>query len=69
MLCCHTLQVALHCGDKEELTHVEEPSRCEYHAELSTPAACHAQQVHGLKRLLADKQRQLEGGDAGHDEL
>ncbi|GAB4821655.1 hypothetical protein N2152v2_008701 [Parachlorella kessleri] len=64
-----SIEVALHCGDREELTHVEEPSRCEYHAELSTPAACHAQQVQGLKDLLAAKQRQLEGVEAGHDEL
>lgn len=63
--------MALHCGGKEELTHVEEPSRCEYHAELATPAACAAEALAALWARLAAKKALLEApaGQQGHEEL
>lgn len=62
-------QVSLHCGPAEELTHVEEPSRCEYHAQLATPAACSAEALQALKERLAAKQALLDAPPAGRDEL
>lgn len=35
-----SMRVKLQCGSAEQLHSVEEPSRCEYAAVLSTPAAC-----------------------------
>ncbi|OAY25615.2 hypothetical protein MANES_17G052400v8 [Manihot esculenta] len=40
-----SLKVKLHCGLKNELTDVDEPSRCEYVALLSTPALCLEEKV------------------------
>ena len=34
------MKVELECGKKEELSQVEEPSRCEYKARMTTPAIC-----------------------------
>ena len=34
------MQVTLRCGHAEKLAKLAEPSRCEYTAELATPAAC-----------------------------
>jgi hypothetical protein len=59
------LQVSLLCGTEEHLKQVEEPSRCEYVAHLSTPAAC-------SKELAQQLQQQIEQADrdlAPHDEL
>ncbi|KAK8545121.1 hypothetical protein V6N13_066428 [Hibiscus sabdariffa] len=35
-----SMKVKLRCGLKNEITNVDEPSRCEYVASLSTPAVC-----------------------------
>lgn len=63
------LQVALKCGPEEVLTRVEEPSRCEYHAELATPAACSAEALQALREELAARERAMKEGSTGHDEL
>ncbi|EOY31649.1 Calmodulin-binding protein isoform 1 [Theobroma cacao] len=44
-----SMKVKLRCGLKNEITDVDEPSRCEYVALLSTPALC-----------VEDKQRELQ---------
>lgn len=41
------------CGSTEKLSKVQEPSRCEYVAELSTPAACTSGTVEALQAKLA----------------
>ena len=41
------------CGTSEKLSKVEEPSRCEYEAELLTPAACTAETVAAVQSKLA----------------
>lgn len=80
MLLCSShraaLQVSLHCGQTERLAKVEEPSRCEYSAELQTPAACTPAAAEALRREVEARQRFLEGGDevegdpqANRDEL
>lgn len=43
------MTVTLLCGRKDRLSHVAEPSRCEYTAELETPAACTPDTVDALK--------------------
>lgn len=40
MTCHCPLQVELVCGKKEELSHVDEPNKCEYRAQMATPAVC-----------------------------
>lgn len=57
------LQVSLRCGQAEKLAKVEEPSRCEYTAELETPAACTQQGLDALRAELAARERLLVGGD------
>lgn len=42
------------CGSKEELSHVEEPNRCEYHARMTTPAACSTEDSRALQKLIAE---------------
>ena len=49
------------CGKKERLAHVEEPSRCEYTADLETPAACTPEAAAALAAELRQRQRLLEG--------
>lgn len=45
-----SLQVKLACGEEEEVSKIEEPSRCEYVGVFVTPAACSASFVaHSLK--------------------
>lgn len=56
-------QVSLKCGKKERLAHVDEPSRCEYSAELETPAACTAEAAAALAAELRARQQFL-GGEA-----
>ncbi|MCO5566408.1 hypothetical protein L7F22_020085 [Adiantum nelumboides] len=58
-----SLKVKLRCGAKIELRDVDEPSRCEYVAELSTPAICLEE------RLKVLEQRLHSQGDGPHDEL
>ena len=65
-------QVRLKCGLKEVLSKVEEPSRCEYTAQLQTPAACTPALAQALRSQLAEQQRLVEGGGeeaAARDEL
>ena len=54
------------CGKKERLAHVEEPSRCEYTADLETPAACTPEAAAALAAERRQRQR-LREGDAGED--
>ncbi|KAK9273448.1 hypothetical protein L1049_018258 [Liquidambar formosana] len=48
-----SLKVKLRCGLKNEVTDIDEPSRCEYIALLSTPALC-------LEEKLMELQHKLE---------
>lgn len=71
-ICCshHPHQVRLHCGAKERVWKVEEPSRCEYTAQMDTPAACSEEAVAELARQLAAKEAAIKAaGDTPHDEL
>jgi hypothetical protein len=54
------------CGSSEKLAKVEEPNRCEYAAELVTPAACNKDVVQQIQKQVAAQQRELE---EDHDEL
>ena len=47
------MQINLECGSKEELSHVEEPNRCEYQAKMTTPAACLAEDAKQLQAMIA----------------
>lgn len=47
-----SLKVKLRCGLKNDITDVDEPSRCEYVALLSTPAACVEEKLQELKHKL-----------------
>ncbi|VVA31825.1 PREDICTED: glucosidase [Prunus dulcis] len=61
-----SLKVRLKCGLKNEVADVDEPSRCEYVALLSTPALCLEEKLQELQHkleLLNKEQPQ------GHDEL
>ncbi|KAI3523539.1 hypothetical protein L1887_01738 [Cichorium endivia] len=61
-----SLKVRLRCGLKVELSDIDEPSRCEYEAILTTPALCLEQKLKELKnelQFLNKDQMQL------HDEL
>ena len=55
--------MALRCGATERLAKVAEPSRCEYTAELETPAACTPATAEALRAELAARQRVMEGGE------
>ncbi|CAH8547910.1 unnamed protein product [Schistosoma turkestanicum] len=44
-------KVFVHCGDKNQLTSVSEPSRCEYVMQLITPAACNEDPDELFKKL------------------
>ena len=50
---CDCMQVAVKCGSAEKLSKVEEPSRCEYVAELQTPAACTSEIVQAVQAKLS----------------
>ncbi|KAJ4838203.1 hypothetical protein Tsubulata_029612 [Turnera subulata] len=61
-----SLKVKLRCGLKNELTDVDEPSRCEYVAFLATPAVCleeKLKELEGKLELMSKEQPQ------SHDEL
>ncbi|KAI3996512.1 hypothetical protein MKX01_001350 [Papaver californicum] len=47
-----SLKVKLRCGLNNELTDIDEPSRCEYVAILSTPALCLEEKLKELQRKL-----------------
>ncbi|XP_020597689.1 glucosidase 2 subunit beta isoform X2 [Phalaenopsis equestris] len=59
-----SLKVRLRCGLKNEISEVDEPSRCEYVALMSTPAVC-------LEDKLKELEKKLDQLNApkGHDEL
>ncbi|KAK7400705.1 hypothetical protein VNO78_11978 [Psophocarpus tetragonolobus] len=60
-----SLKVKLRCGLKNEITDVDEPSRCEYVAILSTPALCREERLKELQHKL----ELLNSGPTNHDEL
>ncbi|KAK3159873.1 hypothetical protein QOZ80_1BG0052140 [Eleusine coracana subsp. coracana] len=59
-----SLKVRLRCGLSNELNDVDEPSRCEYVAVLSTPALCVEEKLKELQNKLDASLKQ-----PGHDEL
>ncbi|XP_022995745.1 glucosidase 2 subunit beta [Cucurbita maxima] len=61
-----SLKVKLRCGLKNDITDVDEPSRCEYTALLSTPAACVEEKLQELKNKLEMLNKE---GPEKHDEL
>lgn len=62
-----SLKVRLRCGLKNELTDVDEPSRCEYIAFLATPALCLEDKLKELQHKLESLNKDQPGGE--HDEL
>ncbi|XP_015578681.1 glucosidase 2 subunit beta isoform X1 [Ricinus communis] len=62
-----SLKVKLRCGLKTELTDVDEPSRCEYAALMTTPVLCLEGKLEEFKHKLQamDKEEQPDS----HDEL
>jgi len=60
-----SLKVRLRCGLSNELNDVDEPSRCEYVAVLSTPALC----VEEKLKELQSKLDAMSSKQPGHDEL
>ncbi|MBA0817123.1 hypothetical protein Gohar_001710, partial [Gossypium harknessii] len=61
-----SMKVKLRCGLKNEITDVDEPSRCEYVAVLSTPAVCLEDKLKELQHKL-DLMNKEEPRE--HDEL
>ncbi|XP_010921325.1 glucosidase 2 subunit beta isoform X2 [Elaeis guineensis] len=61
-----SLKVRLRCGLKNELVDIDEPSRCEYVAILSTPALCLEEKIKELQQKLEDMNT---GQPSAHDEL
>ncbi|KAJ0703149.1 putative mannose-6-phosphate receptor binding domain superfamily, glucosidase II beta subunit [Helianthus annuus] len=61
-----SLTVRLRCGSKVELADIDEPSRCEYSALLTTPALC---QEGRLKELEDKLEAVNKDQPQGHDEL
>ncbi|XP_009587510.1 glucosidase 2 subunit beta-like isoform X1 [Nicotiana tomentosiformis] len=61
-----SLKVKLRCGLKNELTDVDEPSRCEYLSFLSTPALCLEEKLKEIQDKLETMNREQPHG---HDEL
>ncbi|XP_057781151.1 LOW QUALITY PROTEIN: glucosidase 2 subunit beta [Salvia miltiorrhiza] len=62
-----SLKVRLRCGLKNELTDVDEPSRCEYLAFLATPALCVEDKLKELQEKLESLKKDEPMGQ--HDEL
>ncbi|CAH8279863.1 unnamed protein product [Arabidopsis lyrata] len=62
-----SLKVKLRCGLKNELMDVDEPSRCEYAAILSTPARCLEDKLKELQQKLEKLMNQDK--PQNHDEL
>ncbi|KAH6823714.1 calmodulin-binding protein [Perilla frutescens var. hirtella] len=62
-----SLKVRLRCGLKNELTDVDEPSRCEYLAFLATPALCVEDKLKELQEKLESLNKDQPKGP--HDEL
>ncbi|KAK4762632.1 hypothetical protein SAY86_008400 [Trapa natans] len=63
-----SLKVRLRCGLTNEVTDVDEPSRCEYVALLSTPALCLEGKLKELQHKLDMMNKEQPQGQ-GHDEL
>ncbi|PSR90279.1 Glucosidase 2 subunit beta like [Actinidia chinensis var. chinensis] len=61
-----SLKVKLRCGLKNEATDVDEPSRCEYEALLSTPVLCVEEKLKELQDKLDLMNKEQP---QGHDEL
>ncbi|XP_042411366.1 glucosidase 2 subunit beta-like [Zingiber officinale] len=61
-----SLKVRLRCGLKYELADVDEPSRCEYVAILSTPISCREEKLKELQQKLEDLNKSQP---LAHDEL
>ncbi|KAK9700070.1 hypothetical protein RND81_08G215400 [Saponaria officinalis] len=61
-----SMRVKLRCGLKNEVTDVDEPSRCEYVALLFTPSACREEKLLELKQKLDALNKQQP---VNHDEL
>lgn len=61
-----SLKVKLRCGLSNEVTDVDEPSRCEYVALLSTPALCLEEKLKELQDKLESMNREQP---QKHDEL
>ncbi|KAF7120783.1 hypothetical protein RHSIM_Rhsim13G0234500 [Rhododendron simsii] len=61
-----SIKVRLRCGLKNEATDVDEPSRCEYEALLSTPVLCLEEKLKELQEKLDLMNKQQP---QGHDEL
>ncbi|KAK9941464.1 hypothetical protein M0R45_018060 [Rubus argutus] len=61
-----SLKVRLRCGLKNEVADVDEPSRCEYVALLSTPAVCLEEKLKELQHKLDLMNKEQP---QGHDEL
>lgn len=61
-----SLKVKLRCGLKNEATDVDEPSRCEYVALLSTPVLCVEEKLKELQDKLVSMNKEQP---QGHDEL
>ncbi|KAF8102699.1 hypothetical protein N665_0197s0059 [Sinapis alba] len=62
-----SLKIKLRCGLKNELMDVDEPSRCEYAAVLSTPARCLEDKLKELQEKLEKMTNQDQ--TQKHDEL
>ncbi|CAN7006173.1 unnamed protein product [Brassica rapa subsp. trilocularis] len=62
-----SLKIKLRCGLKNELMDVDEPSRCEYAAVLSTPARCLEDKLKELEQKLEKMMSQDQ--PHSHDEL
>ncbi|KAJ0261572.1 Glucosidase 2 subunit beta [Hirschfeldia incana] len=63
-----SLKIKLRCGLKNELMDVDEPSRCEYAAVLSTPARCLEDKLKELEQKL-EKMMSQDQQPHSHDEL
>ncbi|KAH7560352.1 hypothetical protein JRO89_XS10G0003900 [Xanthoceras sorbifolium] len=61
-----SLKVKLRCGLKNEVADIDEPSRCEYVALLSTPALCLEQRLQELQQKLDSMNKEQP---QRHDEL
>ncbi|KAL0926910.1 hypothetical protein M5K25_003164 [Dendrobium thyrsiflorum] len=62
-----SLKVRLRCGLKNEISDVDEPSRCEYTALMSTPALCLEDKLKELEKKLEQMNTRKPQGH--HDEL
>eukprot|EP00850_Spirogloea_muscicola_P006302 SM000030S11311 [mRNA] locus=s30:4120:7428:- [translate_table: standard] len=63
-----SMQVTMICGLENRILSVDEPSRCEYAAEMATPAVCFEEEAELLAEQLAEKEQEAVTM-AGHDEL